>query len=288
MLSQQSWSAKVVRHVSNALDWIALSALGACSLGVVNVSARGVACAPPPFFVALDAPARDDAPGLMKISIARPQFTLENLVCLVRTFKEDHSSNKGLTILVFDARYAADEFVPSEMALSPQIFQNYKQLLATYVFDPANHDEHVSLSPLGYGRDERFDSRIDLTSDAMPRCRFGLDNRCLFVFDTLDLASEPRLPTFTGSVVLQGSIRPDGNVTGVRVLSARGTSTALLKRVTTAATDHVKAWWFEPAPRENRFRATYQFGPGGPSAHDGSDLALELSNYLTVIVNTSK
>ena len=236
-------------------------------------------CTPPPHFVATDAPALSDSPGLMKVSLPRAQFTLENLVCLVRTLRKEHPSDQGLIVVVFDSRYAADEWVISEIEVSASSMRNDRLMRAKYVLDPSNHTEYITLTPFGWGSASVFDSRIDLTLDAPQPCRLALDNRCLLVFDALDMDRLPSLENASGSVALKGRIGPGGQLDRLRVASISAKSAAVWKRFSTVSIANLKTWWFEPASHGTDVQITFHFGIGMPQP--ARDLAVVLGlNFL--------
>ena len=245
------------------------------------------ACVAPAYFVAVDNTSRyRDVPGYLQVSLARPAFTLPNLDCLVRTLKASYFSDFGLTIFVFDQRYYAGEFVPALMEPTEKALLTYQQLRAMYVFEPSKHQESITITPLGYGSDSRFDSRIDVASAAPQHCRYGLKNRCLFAVDAQGLDNDERLSGFSGAVVVKGAIGPGGDVRRARITATRGTSAPTLKRVSTTALASMKTWWFEPASREDSVQITFLFGNEATPSNSGSELTLVLSNSFTVIGDT--
>lgn len=266
---------------------LALCVLGALSLGAARKGGAPAACEAPPHFIAVDATTPAGEFGFLQVSLAKPQFTLDNLMCLARTLGRAHPDG-DLTIFVFDARYAAGEFIPLSMELTPQIQRSNRQLRATYTRKASAREELLQLTPLGYGRAADFDTRIDLSADAAPTCRFSLDHRCLFAFDALDVPTGPAWLSFTGSVKLAGSVGASGEVGRVRLMSARGSSPAIVKRATAAAIENVTTWWFEPAPRERGVEVTYRFGLEVPPVRHTADLVIDVSNYLTITANLAK
>jgi hypothetical protein len=113
--------------------------------------------------------------------------------------------------------------------------RNDRLMRAKYVLDPSKHEEHVTLTPFGWGGASVFDSRIDLTLDSPQPCRLALDHRCLLVFDALDMDGLPSLKNASGSVVLKGRIGLGGQLDRLRVASVSGRSAAVWKRFSTVA-----------------------------------------------------
>jgi hypothetical protein len=260
--------------------------LGALCLSAADAVAQD--CIPPRHFIALDVAAMSDAPGLVKVSVPRPQFTLANLVCLVRALKKERVSEQGVTILIFDARYAADEWVISELEVSPSSIRNDRLMRATYVLRPSKHQESLTLTPLGWHSGSNVDSRIDLTVDAPQPCRFAVDNRCLLVFDAFDLDRLPSMENAAGSVVLHGRIGAGGELGRLRVASISGKAAAVCRRLSTVAIANVKTWWFEPASRGTDIRITLHFGVGMAQAARDGPIVLDVSNFLTMTATAGK
>jgi hypothetical protein len=246
-------------------------------------------CTPPPHFVAVDIPGLRDAPGFMQVSLPSAQFSIENLVCLVRTLKQEHFSEQGLTIFIFDSRYAADEFVPTDYELSPAILRNNRLMRAMYMFNPSAHKEDVRLTPFGYHSESVFDTRIDLGVDAPQPCRVTLDNRCLLVFDALDVERLPPLENASGSVVLKGRIGPDGQLGHLRVASVGAKSAAVWKRFSALSIASLRTWWFEPAPRGTDVQITVHLGVGmSQTVRNTAALVMDVSNFLTITATVGK
>jgi hypothetical protein len=213
----------------------------------------------------------------MQVSLAASHFTLENLTCLVQKLKTDHSS-KAITVFVFDSRYAADEFVPSAMERSPSIARSFKQLRATYAFDPDSHDEHVDLNLLGFDRESQFDSRIDLTSDRPPQCRFKLAGRCLVAFDTMDELDDPPMRR-AGTVTLTGVIGRDGKMANTRVATSAGKAS---DRFVRAAVNNLKVWCFEARSHSDTIRITYTSSDATSTDVPNAELQIQLPSNVSI------
>ena len=269
-----------MRHVNCVVRGICFSLLMACCLDGSQVVAADTSCTVPPFFVAVDAPTLDDVPGLMQVSLNEGYFTVANVICLVRQLKRDHGS-KALTVLVFDSRYAADEFVPSEIERSGSLIRSHKQLRARYEFNPRTNDEHVDLTPLGFGRDLQFDTRIDLTADTEQQCRFTLAGRCLLAFETMEeLESLSARPV--GPITLIGVVGRDGKIVRVRIATTARRQSSGRDRFIRAAVSNLKAWRFEVGPRIETIRVTYVLADTTVADVAKATLRIRLSNDIAV------
>jgi len=120
------------------------------------------ACLPPPYFVAVDATERikglEDVPGYQYVSIARPALTLKNLRCLAKTLRDEPIAKIGLSVYVFDARWAAADFDGGDvMTMTREIAQSFRYLRARIEIDPKAGEQSLTLTPLGHKRGEEFE-----------------------------------------------------------------------------------------------------------------------------------
>jgi hypothetical protein len=244
-------------------------------------------CAPPQYFVAVDgtspAPGPEKVPGFKQISIARSDFTVSNLKCLARVFRNEPSAKVGLTVFVFDTRWAAADFFGGDvMTMAREIAQSYRYLRAEIEIDPATASS-ITLKPLGYKNGSEFESRIGLDGDGS-ECRFQVGSRCLLAFDPIEGVKES---DGSASVTLDASLGRNGDVTGVHVVAAQGLPAAR-RRLTSAAMRNARTWWFEPMGRRDNLRISYRLGPETSRTSDPADLVLQLSNGLAAAARTLK
>jgi hypothetical protein len=271
-----------------SLRWL----IAAVLMGPSGLAGVAAACLPPPYFVAVDATARvkglEDVPGFRHVSVARPLFTVSNLRCLAKTFRDEPISKIGLFVYIFDTRWAAADFQGGDvMTMTRAIAQSDRMLRARFVIDPNTREQSLTLMPLGQQRGDEFESRIDIADDGSPSCRFALSSRCLLVFDII----EPPAAAPAGariSVTLQASRARSGDVSNVRILSARGGSTRERTRWTSAAVKNLKTWWFEPSPHADRLRVTYEVGAGPPRAVASGELHVQLAGDALVTARATR
>ncbi len=251
----------------------------ACALAVVLAGLGGAAradasaCTPPPYFVAVDATERlkglEDVPGFQYVSVERRVFTVSNLRCLAKTLRDLPVSKIGLSVFIFDQRWAAADFDAGDvMTMSRAIAQSFRYLRARIDIDPKSGKESITLTPMGHKRGAEFESRIDLADEGAPSCRYALSSRCLLAFNAI----EPPAAAPAGgriSVTLQATRARSGDISNVRMLSARGGSTLARNQWASAAIKNLRTWWFEPAPRADRLRVTYDVGGPAAAAADG-------------------
>jgi hypothetical protein len=232
--------------------------MGAATIGSAARSTQPTdECIAPHYFVArafVGPPAESD---VLQVSVPAGEFSLPNLLCTVQTLARQHASAAGVTILLFDARYSADEYVPDFVERTRDTVRQDKSVRATYFLQRSPHVEDLTLHPLGFGfgKGTTFDTTITLPASGPLACRFEFDHRCLLA---LDEPADPAANTAAADIELVGVIQRDGKLR-MRVAAAHGTAAAR-RRIRAVATTNVKSWWFEPRAHETVIRMTLRYG----------------------------
>ncbi len=258
---------RAVRLGSRSLRAVALQ------VGVSTILFAGVAHAAEPcktvtylVGVSLNDPA-SNIPGYMQISVPRGEFTVANLICIVRAIRESRQSDSPLMIMFF-ASTAPIKELPDAIE-SPRVNALVR---AVYVLQPDKPHERLSLTPFGYGAGVLSSGDGLRLDNDEAHCVLALDGRCVLTCEVLDEAAEG----FTGSVRLSGRVTRDGTVDQIRVLNQSSNNTIPASMIARAAVSNLKSLWLEPSERESHFLATYRFGVGA-STLGKSDLSIDFS-----------
>jgi hypothetical protein len=235
---------------------LAIAATAAFTPGVTSAQPPE-ACVAPRYFVAVSAVGPPAEGDLLQVSVPAGEFSLPNLLCTVQTLAREHGSAASVAIFVFDARYAADEYVPDFVERTRDTLRRDKSVRATYFLQRSPHEEYLTLHPFGFGfgKGTTFDTKITLPASGPLECRFEVDHRCLLA---LDEPADTAANKTAADIELTGAIQRDGKLR-MRVVATHGTASSR-RHITAVATTNVKSWWFEPRARETAIRMTFRYG----------------------------
>jgi TonB family protein len=205
--------------------------------------------------------------GLATVSVRPDEITVKNLLCLAQGLHATYPEWRAVVVLFFASQEAAKRWRP-EWVLGeyvgppPPTWKWETDMRAGYFLDLAKGEEYLLITPFGWnaGNDE-LATRIDLPFAGASRCTVGLGNRCLLAWDRFSYPSEPIAGVASGSVIVEGQVGRDGEVTSVRAMDGGAFPETATKTLADAAVKHVRSWRFEPSSRDDRFRITYWYTP---------------------------
>jgi hypothetical protein len=259
-------------------------------IGLCLAATAQAQCTPPLYGTVRDFVSPQLGRGAVYLQIQPLDFTLANVICLLRTFKNDHPEWKDVVVLFFTSAEAAEKFDPGGMNDFRQgvdaagrplwvedISWTRRELRGLYVLDRENGEEYFSITPFGVMGADIYNTRIDFPFDGGPHCRLEVANRCLFALDVIEYPADALTARASATVVLIGSISRDGFVQPTVVSSADAFGRS--------ADSNVRTWWFEPASREDSFRITYSYEIDATLEPGESRAEFSLPDRVTIRAN---
>jgi TonB family protein len=204
---------------------------------------------------------------MMNISIRMRDLAPRRLVCLAEVMKRRYSDRKEIRVFVFSSLAGARGFTtpkPCEDSIGKCIDWS-AQFRAVYYFNAGKREEYVVITPAGDRHP--FETKIELPATSIPPCALEVAGRCLLAVDRLVYPTGMRKAKLSGSVTLEGVITSDGKVKHVRPAEGGSTAGDTQTVFVQEALRNLKTWYFEPAPRQDRLRITYDYrvDPSTPS-----------------------
>jgi hypothetical protein len=183
------------------------------------------------------------ADGYLSIAIAEDAFTRPALRCLAGALAREYGSARRLTVLIYDAKWAADyDTGPGGEMTSVQI-KALSHLHAVYVKDDTGQYS-LYLHPIGSAVSGLFESRLNLQGDSPDDCRLSIKNRCLMAM--ANLAWLPvTLETVPAPIQLTAELDSAGRLRHI-VIGTRGLS-GMARQFAEHTATTMKGWRFEPA-----------------------------------------
>jgi TonB family protein len=225
----------------------------------------------------------------MAVSIPLRDFAPGRLVCLAGAFKRHYGNRQKVLILIFSSGDAAKFYAPrqgddaGDQKRPPRGSSYWKlQLHGTYSYDKEKSEEFLDLSPMGFGGEGPYNTRIRLPASGALRCRLQINERCLLAM-THPTYPAPLSTNISGTVTLTGTIARNGRMTHVQVAETSSLSSATKELLTHAAITNLSTWRFEPAQRQDAVRITFAYliDPTLPQP-ESMDLKLILPNEVTL------
>ena len=224
---------------------------GAFWLQWLMVPVGAQTCAPPKASMSAEFLTQGGREGTVRLTIAPEDLSLANLVCLSKTLNVSRPEWQNVAVLVFDSATAARGY---------KMYQNEYPgaVRAVYALNRLKAQESLSVALFADSDLSQYDTKIDLASGAIPRCRFEVSARCLLV-----LRQSPTVPAFSrtmkmGTVTVAGRIERSGVVTDIRTAQApeaRPANDALVSQ----AASNLASWKFEPSNTESYLSVTYTY-----------------------------
>ncbi len=246
-----------------AIKRLLLPPLLACVLGFTAAAQ----CHPPSFEKGRDFINPDEGEGLLQIAVRPEDLSLENLICLATTLRAQNPNWKNVVVLIFTSTDAAYNFAAgSELVDCTDCRDKMRQpklaaqLRAGYFLDIYQHENFLNINPLGYNEPPPLDTRIDLPlRDAHPRCHLELNDRCALTMDWPDYPRKAIQAKASGSVTLQATILPDGELRRAHLLESDVQPQKMKKLLAQAAKKNLSTWRVEPALKKMTVRVTYTY-----------------------------
>ena len=226
----------------------------------------------------------------LTISIRPEDFTRERLVCLAHALRARYNKTAAIDIAIFSSLDAARDYTVARGDEEPPVYRRYdrysnmlRQLHATYVFSAVRSEEFLILKPLGNNFGGPYDTRIDLPTSE-PGCDFQVKGRCLVALDHIEYPSEVLAAREAGTVVLTATIRRNGQVNGIRVATASGSTAAGRAMLIREARENLETWRFEAMPRIDTIQMTYSYVIDPAIPQQGIDVVVRLELPDRVVV----
>lgn len=201
-----------------------------------------------------------DYGGSVYVSVTATDLTIESLTCLGQTLSEHRRRWKKFQVLFFTSRDAALNFQPTPIEISRVWWAQWaRQLHAGYFRDTEKHEEYLQLMPLGF-EDDSSSTKVVLPASGKPHCQLEVDDRCLTAVD--DIIAYPKdalTAKASGSVVLTGTIKRDGRVSGLRVVETKVDGHEGEDSLVNAARQNLMRWQFDAAGSDAAIRITYSY-----------------------------
>ncbi len=273
------------RHVYSLRRSLVLLACLLVSVYGVRTSAQ---CTPPHYWSGRDFTNLISGQGSVFISIHPDDFSINNLLCLVRTMRASHPKWRSSGILIFDSANAAKYFlVPGDFQMpgwkdDTETEEWAKHLHALYIFDADKHVEYLEILPLGYRTGASFQTRIDLPVATTPHCRFEINDRCVFAMNRMDYPPNAVNDAVSGTIVVTGTISRNGRIKHAEIAEASANPPEKGELLTRAVLQNIKTCRPEKASREDSFRMTYLYTIDSPWPPDAIDVELVSPNEITI------
>ena len=193
------------------------------------------------------------------VSIQSRDFTLDKLACLAQTLRGRRPDYKSFWVFFFDSDEAAKYFQPPVEGYPPRWPKWAKGLHAMYSFE-ADKEDRIEILPMGYNSVPSSVTSIDLPLVAATRCRLAVQDRCLIAaMERIAYPQEALKTRTSGVIVLKGTVKRDGRVTGLRVARADTTPDQEKGRLADAALKDLRTWRFDAAGHDDPIQIVYSF-----------------------------
>lgn len=187
-------------------------------------------------------PTSNHPDGYLSIAIAEEAFTRPALRCLAGALAREYGTARGVMVLIFDSKWAADRDTLNVNEIAPEEFKALSHLHAVYVKDETG--QYLYLQPIGAAVNGLFESRVNLQGDSPDDCRLSIKKRCLMAMD--NLAGLPvMLETVPDPIELTAELNSAGRLRHVVIVS-RGLS-GMAREFAERTATRMKGWRFEPA-----------------------------------------
>lgn len=208
------------------------------------------------------------------VSINPNDFTLTNLVCIAKVLNKGNLYSRDFSVLFFTSQDAALNFVPGPIEVQRAKWAVWAaNLHAGYFMDLVRHEEYLQILPVGYEGDSSYATKLNLPLSAASHCRLEISNRCVFVLGDIDYPADAIRERGSGSVVLRGSIKKNGKVSRISIITSSVSSENSKTLLANAAVRNLATWRLGMAPNSSTIQITYSF------AIDGS-LTRELHTHV--------
>jgi hypothetical protein len=229
-------------------------------LMVVTACARGITCVTPVYdkgavFV-------DTSESLiMNLSVKEEDVAPEALRCLVKAIKAEYKGRTEVGLFIYDSAKVAKAYLPvmayQEVADGlGNKREDARSLRASYEY--GHGDEHLTILPLGLSANNSFDARIDLLDGGAAKCKIQAGQRCLVKLEEPGFFKEIHKKDFGVSIVLGGTVFPDGSVRDVRVIEEKRDASKMTK-IERYLCRNLRTWRFVRSGGKNEVRITYRF-----------------------------
>lgn len=253
------------------------------ALTLVGEGTALAACTPLEYRMVQSSMAGSDAPqiaqgtGSGRVVVARAQYTVARLVCLVETLRAAHPEWRRVALLFFTSERAAVSFSPGgSLANNPPLdptgatsFES--EVRATYTLDTTRGESQLEILPLGLLSAPALSTKIDLSATRSATCELALGRRCVLALAPIPQAGEIWRRGIVGFVTVSAIVHPSGAVAGVEVMAAEAGS-GERGRLVAASVANLMTWWTEPADTEEQITVTYDFEFAGPAPTDALSL----------------
>jgi TonB family protein len=221
-------------------------------------------CLPAKYQVAQVFSSSGDPGAQVSVSTTLDAFTPRGVVCLASELRGRFREYDPLYVLIFSSPISAKYWRPwaADVNATENLVQgrhHSKDLHAIYTYDSNKHQEYVDVKTIGSDLASPTDLRISMPVADPPPCRIQVTNRCLLAADSLRYPREPANRSATGTVLLRGTITPDGRVINVRRLSAASSPAGSEEALVNAAIAHLKTWRLQPGRSVQSLTITYRF-----------------------------
>lgn len=253
------------------------------ALALVGEGTALAACTPPEYRMVQSFIAGSDAPpivqgtGSARVVVARAQYTVARLVCLVETLRAAHPEWKRVTLEFFTSERAAASFSPGGSVADNPPFDPTgstsfaTELRATYTLDTSRGESQLAILPLGLLSASALSTIINLPTPWSATCELAVGRRCVLALAPIPQAGEIWRRGIVGFVTLSAIVQPSGAVAGVEVMVA-GAGSGEEGRLVAASVANLMTWWIEPADVAERVTVTYDYEFVGPAPTDALSL----------------
>lgn len=257
-------------------------------LNLVAAGTASAACKAPEYRRIVDHINAQTGEGIVHVSIAPSDFTLDGVICLTQSLKSQHPQWTSVIVLLFSSDDAALYFKPDKLTGTPENWRYQRELRALYSIDTARGRDYISILPFGMEGAGQYDTRIDLPTAGPVRCRLEMARRCVLALGSIEYSTLQEIELLSQTVTLTGHVSRDGSITTPTVTSNDGSDRNGGGAWARAAVEHLKTWWLEPAPREDDIRVTYSFETNSSIPPGQVVVRFDLPNQVTVRVHRAK
>jgi hypothetical protein len=194
--------------------------------------------------------------GTVQVSIQPEDFSIPEVLCLVRVLKQQHHEWNNVLVLIFSSNDAALNYDASGM--TRQSLQYKDALRGLYSLDPSSGRDDLQILPFGLSTPPWYSTTIPL-ENPQTSCRLMIADRCLLALEPLVYPQTALTSRAIGSVVLRGTIGPDGHTRSVTVESASSPQGTDAEIFAAAAVRNLESWWLEPTRDEDPVHVTYRY-----------------------------
>jgi hypothetical protein len=209
---------------------------------------------------------------LVNISFDWHGRTVDELICLAGDIKRRHPSDPTIRGVMFDERQSAEMFLGiaelpdmgppatvGEALRHKAAAEAPRHAHAVYDLDRAAGIERLALTPLGYGGDAPWDTRILLPNSDHVSCAVTLNARCVLAMSELIYPAGDRQQLVQGTVALRATAAPDGSLRDVATVSAQSRPPTSRNLLIDAARGNLSSWLLERSTAEQQVKVTYRY-----------------------------